>query len=70
MEQAEGRTIPLEFVYDAVPGLSTEAKQKLIRVKPTTLGQAKRIPGITPAALAVLDVYLSIASRRSEPHLA
>ena len=43
-----------------IPGLSTEVKQKLARVRPETLGQAGRIPGVTPAAVAVLDVYLSL----------
>jgi tRNA uridine 5-carboxymethylaminomethyl modification enzyme len=43
-----------------VPGLSNEASEKLGRVRPETLGQAGRIPGITPAAIAVLDVYLSL----------
>ncbi|MGI8961305.1 MAG: tRNA uridine-5-carboxymethylaminomethyl(34) synthesis enzyme MnmG [Bryobacteraceae bacterium] len=60
LEDAEGRQIPTSFVYDRIPGLSNEAKQKLTRVRPSTLGQAGRIPGITPAAIAVLDVYLSL----------
>ena len=66
---AEGRTIPLEFAYGDVPGLSTEVRQKLERVRPATLGQARRIPGVTPAAVAVLDVYLTIQGRkrREEP---
>jgi tRNA uridine 5-carboxymethylaminomethyl modification enzyme len=61
---AEGRRIPEEFGYADVPGLSTEVRQKLERVRPTTLGQARRIPGVTPAAVAVLDVYLTIQGRR------
>ena len=63
--EAEGRQIPETFVYERIPGLSNEARQKLTRVRPTTLGQARRIPGITPAAVAVLDVYLSLASNVS-----
>jgi tRNA uridine 5-carboxymethylaminomethyl modification enzyme len=58
---SEGRLIPSEFSYEAIPGLSNEVRQKLTRVRPVTLGQAGRIPGITPAAVAVLDVYLSLA---------
>jgi len=58
---AEGRRIPDEFEFGQIPGLSTEVKQKLDRVRPETLGQAGRIPGVTPAAIAVLDVYLSLA---------
>jgi tRNA uridine 5-carboxymethylaminomethyl modification enzyme len=60
LRDAEGRHIPAAFVYDAIPGLSNEVKQKLSKVRPTTLGQAGRIPGVTPAAVAVLDVYLSL----------
>jgi tRNA uridine 5-carboxymethylaminomethyl modification enzyme len=62
LSDAEARRIPEEFRYEAIPGLSTEVRQKLTRVKPTTLGQARRIPGVTPAAIAVLDVYLSLGS--------
>jgi tRNA uridine 5-carboxymethylaminomethyl modification enzyme len=64
MEQAEGRTIPAAFTYEGIPGLSNEVRQKLSRVRPTTLGQAKRIPGITPAAIAVLDIYLSMGVKQ------
>jgi tRNA uridine 5-carboxymethylaminomethyl modification enzyme len=60
LEDAEGRMIPAEFSFEGIPGLSTEVRQKLRRVRPTTLGQARRIPGVTPAAVAVLDVYLSL----------
>jgi tRNA uridine 5-carboxymethylaminomethyl modification enzyme len=60
LEDASGRQIPAAFVYEGIPGLSTEVKQKLTKVQPTTLGQAGRIPGVTPAAIAVLDVYLSL----------
>jgi tRNA uridine 5-carboxymethylaminomethyl modification enzyme len=59
--EAEGRLIPLQFSYENIPGLSNEVRQKLTRVRPVTLGQAGRIPGVTPAAVAVLDVYLSLS---------
>lgn len=59
LNEAENRTIPANFSY-AIPGLSNEVRQKLTRVQPVTLGQARRIPGVTPAAVAVLDVYLSV----------
>jgi tRNA uridine 5-carboxymethylaminomethyl modification enzyme len=62
LNQSEERRIPAGFGYDSIPGLSTEVKQKLSRVRPVTLGQARRIPGVTPAAVAVLDVYLSVAA--------
>ncbi len=61
LNEAESRRIPVHFAYDRIPGLSNEARQRLTRVQPTTLGQARRIPGITPAAIAVLDVYLSLS---------
>jgi tRNA uridine 5-carboxymethylaminomethyl modification enzyme len=60
LRDAESRRIPAEFTYRGVPGLSNEASEKLGRVRPETLGQASRIPGVTPAAIAVLDVYLSL----------
>jgi tRNA uridine 5-carboxymethylaminomethyl modification enzyme len=63
LKDAERRRIPGAFVYAGVPGLSREVQQKLERVRPETLGQAGRIPGVTPAAIAVLDVYLSLSSR-------
>jgi tRNA uridine 5-carboxymethylaminomethyl modification enzyme len=59
---SDNRRIPSDFSFQGVPGLSREAQESLQRVRPTTLGQAGRIPGVTPAAIAVLDVYLSIAS--------
>ena len=62
LKQAERRPIPADFGFDAIPGLSREIRDKLDRVRPETLGQAARIPGVTPAAIAVLDCYLSIAN--------
>ncbi len=61
---AERRVVPREFCYTDIPGLSAEVREKLERVKPETLGQAARIPGVTPAAVAVLDVYLSLNQSR------
>ncbi|MCU1259475.1 MAG: gidA [Bryobacterales bacterium] len=60
MKESERRPIPQAFVYGTIPGLSREVGEKLARVQPTTLGQAARIPGVTPAAVAILDVYLSL----------
>jgi tRNA uridine 5-carboxymethylaminomethyl modification enzyme len=62
LRNSELRRIPSTFQFGNIPGLSTEVKQKLERVRPQTLGQAGRIPGITPAAIAVLDVYLSLGA--------
>lgn len=57
-KQMEEIRIPLDFPYDRVPGLSNEIRQKLVSVIPVSLGQASRIPGMTPAAISVLMVYL------------
>ena len=61
LKSSEGRSIPEDLDFESIPGLSIEVRQKLERVRPGTLGQAGRIPGVTPAALTVLDVYLSVA---------
>jgi tRNA uridine 5-carboxymethylaminomethyl modification enzyme len=54
----EGRTIPDGFCFDGIPGLSREMVQRLTQVRPATLGQASRIPGVTPAAVAVLSCQM------------
>jgi tRNA uridine 5-carboxymethylaminomethyl modification enzyme len=57
------RVIPLEFSYDNIPGLSREVVQRLSQVRPTTIGQAGRIPGVTPAALAIVASRVSRLSK-------
>jgi tRNA uridine 5-carboxymethylaminomethyl modification enzyme len=54
----ERRRIPSDFPFARVPGLSREVVQRLLQVRPETLGQASRVPGVTPAAIAVLGVFL------------
>jgi len=54
----ERRHIPRDFPFDRVPGLSREVVQRLFQVRPDTLGQALRIPGVTPAAVAVLGAFV------------
>ena len=54
----EGRTIPADFVFVGIPGLSREMTERLTAIRPGTLGQASRIPGVTPAAVAVIGAYL------------
>jgi tRNA uridine 5-carboxymethylaminomethyl modification enzyme len=54
----ERRRIPPDFVFDRVPGLSREVVQRLTQIRPDTLGHALRIPGVTPAAVAVLSAYV------------
>jgi tRNA uridine 5-carboxymethylaminomethyl modification enzyme len=56
---SEARAIPASLNYRSIPGLSREMVDKLERVRPVTLGQASRIPGVTPAAVSVLDIFLS-----------
>lgn len=57
------RAIPSAFSYDEIPGLSREVVQRLSQVKPTTIGQAGRIPGVTPAALAIVASRVSKQSK-------
>lgn len=57
-QRHETTKLPINFNYQAIPGLSTEVQQKLLQAKPVTIGQAARIPGITPAAISILLVYL------------
>ncbi|MFW0072443.1 MAG: tRNA uridine-5-carboxymethylaminomethyl(34) synthesis enzyme MnmG [Coxiella-like endosymbiont] len=54
----ESAYIPESIDYNEVAGLSNEVRQKLSQIRPTTLGQATRIPGITPAAISLLLIYL------------
>jgi tRNA uridine 5-carboxymethylaminomethyl modification enzyme len=59
-EQLRGdRTIPIGFDFNVVPGLRSESRQKLGKVRPTSLGAARRIPGIPAADLSILDIWLS-----------
>jgi tRNA uridine 5-carboxymethylaminomethyl modification enzyme len=59
LRRQEERSIPESFVFDQVPGLSREMVQRLTEVRPATLGQASRIPGVTPAAVAVVAAYIN-----------
>ncbi len=58
-QRHESTAIPIAFDYAQVRGLSAEARQKLERVRPETVGQAQRIPGMTPAAISLLLVHLA-----------
>ena len=57
----ERRPIPRDFPFDCVPGLSREVVLRLTQVQPDTLGHALRVPGVTPAAVAVLAAYIGRA---------
>jgi tRNA uridine 5-carboxymethylaminomethyl modification enzyme len=58
VRQQEERRIPDGFPFARVPGLSREVVHRLASVRPRTLGQASRVPGVTPAAVAVLNAFL------------
>lgn len=57
-KKLEKRRIPSDIDYDDIDGLRIEARQKLIKIKPESLGQASRISGVSPADIAVLMIYL------------
>ena len=58
LRRQEGRAIPDRFPFERIPGLSREMVDRLSDVRPATLAQAARIPGVTPAAVAVVAAYL------------
>jgi tRNA uridine 5-carboxymethylaminomethyl modification enzyme len=62
----EDIVIPEHFDYHTVKGLSAEVQEKLLRIRPETIGQASRIPGVTPAAISLLLVYLKKKQRNRE----
>jgi len=66
LKKAEQRRIPDWFNYRTVSGLSREMQEKLGKVVPQTLGQASRIPGVTPAAVSLINVFIEIQSRQRD----
>src|SRR5437879_13629995 len=66
LKKSEQRSIPGWFDYRSVSGLSREMQEKLTHVQPRTLAQASRIPGVTPAAVALVNVFIEIQARRRE----
>lgn len=60
----ESLSLPADLDYEHVPGLSNEVRQKLREARPDTLGQASRLPGVTPAAVSVLLIHLKKTERR------
>jgi tRNA uridine 5-carboxymethylaminomethyl modification enzyme len=66
LKKAEQRAIPEWFDYKSVSGLSREMQEKLHKIKPRTLGHASRIPGVTPAAVSLVNVYIEIQGKRRE----
>jgi tRNA uridine 5-carboxymethylaminomethyl modification enzyme len=59
LKRQESRAIPADFQFDGIPGLSRESVERLSSVRPETLGQALRIPGMTPAAVALVAAHVS-----------
>ncbi len=71
LKKAEQRNIPDWFDYRSVSGLSREMQEKLLKIRPRTLAHASRIPGVTPAAVSLVNVYIEIqAKRRSQAAVA
>jgi len=66
LKKAEQHSIPDWFDYRSVSGLSREMQEKLSKLQPRTIGQASRIPGVTPAAVSLVNVYIEIQARRRE----
>jgi len=66
MKKSEQRSIPDWFDYRSISGLSHEMQEKLIHVQPRTLAQASRIPGVTPAAVSLVNVFIEIQAKRRE----
>jgi tRNA uridine 5-carboxymethylaminomethyl modification enzyme len=66
MKKSEQRPIPDWFDYRSISGLSHEMQEKLIHVQPRTLAQASRIPGVTPAAVSLVNVFIEIQAKRRE----
>jgi len=60
MAKMEAARIPSDFAYAALAGLTAEVREKLIRLQPATLGQASRIPGMTPAAVGILSIAIKV----------
>jgi tRNA uridine 5-carboxymethylaminomethyl modification enzyme len=65
VRKSEGVKIPLELDLGSVPGLSNEIKSRLRVTRPETIGQASRMPGMTPAAVANLMIYLKMQDARA-----
>jgi tRNA uridine 5-carboxymethylaminomethyl modification enzyme len=66
LKKAEQRAIPDWFDYHSVSGLSKEMQETLLKIKPRTLAHASRIPGVTPAAVSLVHVYIEIQAKRRE----
>jgi tRNA uridine 5-carboxymethylaminomethyl modification enzyme len=66
MEKMESRLIPDNLDYKTIQGLKNEAREKLIKVKPATIGQASRISGVDPSDISVLLVHLEVLVQKDK----
>ncbi len=66
LKKAEQRAIPDWFDYHSVSGLSREVQETLLKIRPRTLAHASRIPGVTPAAVSLVHVYIEIQAKRRQ----
>ncbi|MDR3763356.1 MAG: tRNA uridine-5-carboxymethylaminomethyl(34) synthesis enzyme MnmG [Acidobacteriota bacterium] len=64
LKKAEGKAIPEWFDYSNIAGLSREMKEKLSRLRPQTIGQASCLPGVTPAAVSLVNVHIEVQTRQ------
>ncbi len=67
LRKAEARRIPADLDYANMPGFSREIVEKLTRIRPQSIAQASRIPGITPASISILLFHLEMHHNRRQP---
>ena len=70
LQKAESQTLPADLDYRGMPGLSMEAQEKLTSIRPLSIGQAGRIPGMTPAALSIVLLQSELRRKGPKPHAA
>jgi tRNA uridine 5-carboxymethylaminomethyl modification enzyme len=64
LKKAESKLIPEWFDYSSIPGLSREMREKLSKLRPQSIGQASRLPGVTPAAVSLINVHVELQARQ------
>jgi tRNA uridine 5-carboxymethylaminomethyl modification enzyme len=67
LRQAESKRLPADLDYSNMPGLSREIVEKLSRIRPQSIAQASRIPGVTPASISILLFHLEMRKNRRAP---
>lgn len=68
LQRHNDKAIPESFDYSAISGLSNEIKEKLLKIKPATVGHASRVQGVTPAAISLILVFLKSKKDRAVKH--